>query len=350
MPTALSGMISGERSDECITNIFRGNWRKQSTTAPSLLTKSCHDIDLLLWLLCSPAPGSSDPPHIPTTVTSSGSVLYFNKNRKPTAAGNATNCLSCPIEESCNYSARKIYIGDQHKGLGSGNTNWPVEIVLPEIEECISNGGQAAGEAALLSRLSEDYTKDTPAAEVDAKSWYGRCVWESDNDVNDNQMVTMTWEDDPLSSKGNGDAEKALAGRGAKMAIFHMVAHTKRICERYTHIYGSHGEIYADGETVTVEDFRTGRKKLHRPDVHDLRGHGGGDGGLTRQFILAVDRVKNHGAKVEDAQNEYVGCTLEEVIRGHAMVFAAEEARLRKKIVDFPAWWKERVTDSLTAA
>ena len=32
----------------------RGNWRRADTSAPSLLTKSCHDIDILLWLLCSP--------------------------------------------------------------------------------------------------------------------------------------------------------------------------------------------------------------------------------------------------------------------------------------------------------
>jgi hypothetical protein len=274
--------------------------------------------------------------------------LYFNKTRKPTAAGDATNCLSCPIEESCKFSAKRIYVSDQVKGLGTGNTSWPVDIVVPEIEECISKGGQAAGEAAILSKLSEDYTKDTPASEVESKKWYGRCVWEADNDVIDNQVVTMTWENDPLLGK-SADPEKALAGRGAKMAIFHMVANTKRICERYTHIYGTHGEIYADSDTITVEDFRTGRRKVHRPHV-EARGHGGGDGGLTRQFILAVDRVKNHGAKVEDAQREYVGCTLEEVIRGHAMVFAAEEARLGKNIVDFPAWWKEKVLNSLTAA
>jgi predicted dehydrogenase len=32
----------------------RGNWSSTKTSAPSLLTKSCHDLDFLLWLLCSP--------------------------------------------------------------------------------------------------------------------------------------------------------------------------------------------------------------------------------------------------------------------------------------------------------
>jgi predicted dehydrogenase len=341
-------MSPREEHKSYTTDNPRGNWRKQSTTAPSLLTKSCHDIDFLLWLLCSPPPNSSEPAHIPTTIISSGSLQYFNKTHKPTAAGDATNCLACPIEESCQFSAKRIYVGKELKGLASGNTNWPIDIVVPEIEECISKGGQSAGEAALLSKLSENYTSDTPTSEVEAKPWFGRCVWEADNDVNDNQMVTITWDNDPLPAKSD-NKEKALAGRGAKMAIFHMVAHTKKICDRYSHIYGTNGEIYADSETITVQDFRTGKKKVYRPHVQG-HGHGGGDGGLTRQFILAVDKVKNYGAKVEDAQNEYVGCTLEEVIRSHAVVFAAEESRLGRKVVDFPAWWKKTVEDSLTAA
>ena len=320
----------------------RGNWRKESTTAPSLLTKSCHDIDLLLWLLCSPPPNSSKPAHIPTTVTSSGSLQYFNKTRKPTAAGNATNCLSCPIETSCKYSAKNVYLSKGLKGLGSGNTRWPIDIVVPEIEECISVG---KGESAIMTKLAENYTSSTPDSEVSSKNWFGRCVYESDNDVNDDQVVTMTWENDPLPP-GSDDNERALVGRGAKTAVFHMVAHTKKVCQRFSHIYGSDGEIYADSETITVEDFNTGAKKIYKPHIAG-GGHGGGDDGLARQFILAVDAVKNHGASVADAQIEHVGCSLEEVIRSHAMVFAAEDARKGKKVLDFPKWWREEVEASL---
>lgn len=323
----------------------RGNWRKESTTAPSLLTKSCHDIDLILWMLCSPPPGSANPAHIPTTITSVGSLQYFNKTRKPTAAGNATNCLSCPIETSCKYSAKKIYLGDQLNGLGTGNTDWPIDVVVPEIEECVALGGPSAGADAITVKLAEDYTADTPESEVSVRNWFGRCVYESDNDVNDDQVVTITWESDPLP-KVNGDNEKALVGRAAKTAVFHMVAHTKKVCQRYSHIYGSDGEIYADSETITVEDFNTGAKKIYKPHIAG-GGHGGGDDGLTRQFILAVDAVKNHGASVDEAQREYVGCSLEEVIRSHAMVFAAEQARLEKKVLDFPKWWNTEVEANL---
>ncbi|KAH8808176.1 NAD binding Rossmann fold oxidoreductase-like protein [Xylogone sp. PMI_703] len=321
----------------------RGNWRKEKTTAPSLLTKSCHDIDFLLWLLCSPPPQVSTPAHIPKSVTSTGALQYFTKVRKPTAAGSATNCLSCPIESSCKYSAKKIYIGPQFKGLQSGNTHWPIHIVVPEIEDCVAKG---TGESTVLSKLAEDYDANTtPPQDIESRNWFGRCVWESDNDVCDEQVVTMTWENDPLPADAQ-DKELALRNRAAKTAVFHMVAHTTKICERYTHIYGSDGEIYADSSTITVEDFGSATTKVYKPHIAG-GGHGGGDAGLARQFILAIDRVKNGNMAVAEAQKTFLGCSLEEVIRSHAMVFCAEEARKGKKVVDFPEWWAVEVEGKL---
>jgi len=172
----------------------RGNWRRESTAAPSLLTKSCHDIDVLLWLLCSPAScsatddaGRGEPAHLPSTVSSRGSLQYFKKSRKPTAAGAATNCLACPIEESCKYSAKRIYVGDQLVGLGSGNKGWPVSIVVPDIE---SYGTEELAREALFSELAKDYDARVPDHEVARRNWFGRCVYESDNDVCDEQVVS----------------------------------------------------------------------------------------------------------------------------------------------------------------
>ncbi|ROW11245.1 hypothetical protein VMCG_01516 [Cytospora schulzeri] len=333
----------------------RGNWRRENTTAPSLLTKSCHDIDVLLWLLCSPVKyeegGQKALPHLPSTVSSSGRLQYFKKNRKPVGAGDATNCLTCPVEETCKYSAKRVYTSNKpFMGLEAGNTGWPVSIVLPEIEDL---GAGDKGREALLEKLSEDYGPDMADSEIAKRNWFGRCVFESDNDVADEQVVTITWDDDPLPS-GEGDKQLGpmadrLGGRGSKQATFHMVAQTKRQCERFSKIYGTNGEIYADSYTITIEDFNTGKKTKFTPQVESL-GHGGGDLGLARQFVEAIDLVKNkrdQGWTCERAQKEVIRCTLEEVIRSHAMVFCAEEARRGRKVVDWAEWWAEKVEGKL---
>lgn len=307
----------------------RGNWRNENTTAPSLLTKSCHDIDLLLWLLCSPKKAGEGEPHLPSTVSSSGGLHLFKKSRKPKAAGAATNCTKCPLgDEGCKFSAKNIYLGPKLKGLQSGNTKWPVSIVVHDIEDYPS---QEKREDLVMKALEEDYDEFTPKSEVQSRNWFGRCVFEADNNVCDDQFVTITW---PESTQP------------AKTATLHMVAQTTKICERYSNFYGEHGEVYADSRRIVVDDFNTGETKTYHPRVEDL-GHGGGDLGLTRQFVMACDRVKNHGWEAPRAQVEFIGCTLDEVLRSHAMVFAAEEARLGRKVLDWEEWWDKALGKQL---
>jgi len=291
---------------------------------------------VLLWLLCSPADCSEPicaPPHLPSTVTSTGSLQHFKRSRKPVEAGTATNCLSCPAESVCKFSAKRIYVGKELAGVESGNRGWPLSIVLPDIE---SYGSETEAREAMLAELAQDYDAKWQEPNITRRNWFGRCVYESDNDVCDEQVVTISWDDDPLP----GIEENT--SRNAKTAVFHMVAQTKRICERYTHLYGVDGEIFADSATITVEDFRTGQTTVHRPPSEG-EGHGGGDIGLTRQFVHAVDKVKNHGWATDRAQRELIGCTLDEVIRSHAMVFCAEAARRGRQVVDWPQWWAAEV-------
>ncbi|ODA78292.1 hypothetical protein RJ55_05673 [Drechmeria coniospora] len=305
-------------------SFVRGNWRNDKTSAPSLLTKSCHDIDLLLWILCSPEKAGQGHPHLPEYISSTGGVQFFKRSRKPAAAGAATNCTRCPLGDSgCKYSAKNIYIGDT-VGLGRGNTKWPIDIVVPDIEDYKTHQERVA---AMTAVLEEDWDESTAEKVVRSRNWFGRCVFEADNNVCDDQFVTITWPE---------------TERPAKRVTFHMVAQTTRQCERFSRFYGEHGEIYADSRTIVFEDFATGETKTFEPHLEDL-GHGGGDKGLTRQFVLACDRVKNHDWAARDSQNEFIGCTLDEVIRSHAMVFAAEEARVDNKVVHWSQYWQDAV-------
>ena len=318
----------------------RGNWRREDTTAPSLLTKSCHDIDLLLWLLCSPPNAEShEPPHLPSTVSSTGQLSYFKKSRKPAGAGKATNCLRCPMERECNYSAKKIYV---EKHLQQGKIGWPVDIVEPEIEELFARHGPQASEKMVMQRLAENYdARRASPQNIRSRNWFGRCAWESDNDVCDDQTVTITWEDNY-----HGDAN-GTSLRLAKTATFHQIAHTEAQCARRGRVYGSHGEITYDSQAIRVFDFATSTAKGYQPTQTDFNDpiakHGGGDTGLTQQFVAAVSAVKNGTMSAERAQKHFLGCTPEEILRSHAMVFAAEEARVSKTVVDWHDWWKVNV-------
>lgn len=315
----------------------RGNWRNEDVTSPSLLAKSCHDVDFLLWLLASPAKAGKGTAHLPSTVTSSGTLQLYRKARKPKAAGAATNCMSCPLGDSgCKYSAKNIYLGTGGPGVETGNTKWPLSILLPEIEDFPTIPER---KAAVSKVLEEDYDDSTPASEVAGRNWFGRCVYESDNNVCDDQFVTMTWDDEPERDSDSGSAEPR---RFSKTATLHMAANTRKICQRYTSVYGTDGELHADSTTITTHDFTTGETRTHEPGV-EHSGHGGGDLGLTRQFVAAVGAVVNGRMGAGEAQAEFVGCTLEEVLRSHAMVFAAEEARRGRKVLDWGEWWAKEV-------
>ncbi len=112
------------------------------------------------------------------------------------------------------------------------------------------------------------------------------------------------------------------------------VAFTKKICERETHIHGSHGELVGDMETFTVTDFRTNETKKYTPDSEG-GGHGGGDSGLMRAFIRAVAT----GNQLE------LGVTPQDILRSHLMVFAAEKARLSDQVIPYAAFQKELVSN-----
>ena len=302
------------------------------------MTKSCHDIDLILWLLCSPPHGKYKE-HLPSHISSSGALSYFKRSRKPPLAGEATNCLKCPAERECIYSAKKIY-NERH--LAEGNAGWPIHIVDPEIEDCFLTQGYDAAEEKLMSKLAEDYSKNTPQSIIDGRPWFGRCVYESNNDVCDDQTVTITWGDDPLSPDEELDPSKRLKGRGSKTASFHMVAFTEKQCERRGRIYGTRGEIEYDSKTIRVYDFASGQSEVYKPHQPG-GGHGGGDDALARQYINAIDAVKTQRLSVKEAQIKHVGCSLEEIIRSHAVVFAAEESRKERKVVAWSDWWKMKV-------
>ncbi|KAJ3741318.1 hypothetical protein DFH05DRAFT_1505599 [Lentinula detonsa] len=245
----------------------RGNWGKEKDSSFALLTKCCHDIDIIChWMGPSP----------PIKVSSFGSLRHFHHRAKPVKAGDATRCLDCAMENDCPYSAKRIYLDS----VSRGNTGWPVSPLvdgIPDIENIT---------AAL---------KEGP---------YGQCVYESQNDVCDNQVVNLEFE--------NGNT-----------ASFTMVAFSSAICQRELRMYFTYGEIIGDMSKYTVTDFKASKTKTFYP-VNEGGGHGGGDMGLIRTFIEAV-RTGNQ---------KLLGTDVGEVLRSHMTVFAAEASRREQQVVN----------------
>ena len=73
----------------------RGNWRTTKETAPMILAKCCHDLDLIQYYAKSKC----------KSVSSVGELTFFNKANQPEGA--ADRCLQCKYVETCPYSAKE---------------------------------------------------------------------------------------------------------------------------------------------------------------------------------------------------------------------------------------------------
>ncbi|MDD3655949.1 MAG: Gfo/Idh/MocA family oxidoreductase [Atribacterota bacterium] len=128
----------------------RGNWRNLKTSSPMILAKSCHDLDILRWLVGKPF----------QKIASFGSLLHFKKENAP--KGSAARCINCDIEEDCPYSALKLYLDPEVTG-------WPVDVITHDLTY--------EGRIRAL--------REGP---------YGRCVYHCDNDAVDHQVVCIEFE------------------------------------------------------------------------------------------------------------------------------------------------------------
>lgn len=129
-------------------SFVRGNWGNSERSSFMLLSKSCHDIDIIHWLINQPC----------VRVSSFGSLMHFKEENAP--LGSTVRCLDgCAVERSCPFSARKVYIE---------NNTW-YKAITP-------------------SGKKEDRLKAIEEGP------YGRCVYRCDNDVVDHQVVAMEFE------------------------------------------------------------------------------------------------------------------------------------------------------------
>jgi len=242
----------------------RGNWRRSDQSSPMILAKSCHDLDLIHWLVGDEC----------VQLSSFGSLMHFRPENAP--AGATARCTDgCPAEADCPYSALRIYMGN-----GPDWVKWHVS--------------QDQSPEAILKALQHGP--------------YGRCVYRSDNDVVDHQVVNLVYKN------------------GATVS-FSMIGFTKETT-RTAKLFGTRGEmrIHMDRNEIEINDF-LGRQTVVRPELLP-GGHNGGDTALMRAFVQQL-QTKESGLNLSPAQVS---------AQTHLLAFAAEESRLTGETIDFPAY------------
>ncbi|MBL0356695.1 MAG: Gfo/Idh/MocA family oxidoreductase [Chitinophagaceae bacterium] len=176
----------------------RGNWHNSKQTTPIILAKSCHDLDILRWMVGKPC----------THIQAFGDLHWFTEKNAP--AGSTARCSDgCAVESKCPYSALEIYYRKRER-------NYVFD--LPD-----DKGKQAE---YVLQQL-----KTTN---------YGRCVYRMDNDQPDHYTTNILFD-------------------GGLTAAFSMEAFTSYEGRR-TRVMGSLGDVVGDMSSFTMTDFLTGQK------------------------------------------------------------------------------------------
>lgn len=183
----------------------RGNWHNSAATTPIILAKSCHDLDIMRWMLEKPC----------TNIQAFGNLKWFTSKNAP--EGSTARCTDgCKVENKCPYSALEIYYRKRQR-------NYVFD--LPEDKD-----KQAA---YVLEQL-----KTTN---------YGRCVYRMDNDQPDHYTTNILFE-------------------GGVTAAFSMEAFTSYEGRR-TRIMGSLGDVVGDMSSFVMTDFLTGEKTEWKQDT-----------------------------------------------------------------------------------
>ena len=243
-------------------SFVRGNWRRSGDTSPMILAKCCHDMDLLVWLTGSRC----------RRISSMGGLSFFRQENAPQGAPDY--CMEgCPVKDQCPYDAEKIYVTDTLTGYDTNGAGW--------MQRAVYGGTDREGLRAALGT-----------------SPYGRCVFRCDNDVVDNQSVTMEMESGVTIS-------------------FHMCGLNQRNY-RTIHIMGTGGDISGDLEEETLVLNRFGKEpEVIRMNVEEtISGHGGGD------YRMLADMFRAR------SQGQGTLTSLRQSLESHYMAMAAESSRL----------------------
>ena len=279
-------LVEGIGNTHFAHSYVRGNWHNLRNSAPMLLAKSSHDLDIAQWLIDKPC----------KRVSSFGSLTHFRPENAPEGAPHSCVDGDCPVRETCPYDCLSFYAG------------------LPKTD------GWQATVVSGIAPARFDYTWDHVLQGLRSKA-YGNCVYHSDNDVLDHQVVQMEFAGGVTAS-----LTVNAFNRGG----------------RYIRIYGTKGELYAfmSSKEITLYTFEDQKKTVipqSEIDEHITGGHGGGDEGIIREMYDYFC----------DNYNGFRAADIQVSVRNHMIGFAAEEARHNSTVVTLDDYLRKYGLDDI---
>lgn len=255
----------------------RGNWRREDETGPSILAKCCHDLDMIYYLTQKNA----------ISVASTGSRKVFLPENKP--EDSPKYCLDgCPHAKTCPYHVSKIYLKPTRYTL-------PLMIVNKRL---ITQKGNAS------MKDFKEALKTSP---------YGRCVYDCDNDVIENQTVQLKLEDGVNAT--------------LTMTAFSNMSY------RHTRISGTKGEILGNDISGKFKvNVFSGKRKKVKFGLSNLLSHLGGDIEMCKEFIELLETKKPSKR----------ASLMSETMESHVNAFAAEESRKTGKTIDIAEFLEQQ--------
>ncbi len=236
-------------------SFVRGPWANEDDSTPFMVAKSCHDMDILSWLIDAKC----------TNLSSFGSLKFYNRAHQPKDA--TDRCLDgCPHYTTCPFSVKNIYF-----------RSTPDDGLVP-----------------LMRMVSRDLST-TAMLDALKTNQYGRCVFACDNNVTDNQIVNLKFENGVIAS-------------------FTLSAFTNDNCRRIR-VMGSDGEIIGKLEANELEYYKISTKEKFKINIEtNASGHSGGDFGIMQNFVRLLN---NEGLNLTDSKKS---------LDSHIMAFAADKA------------------------
>lgn len=260
-------------------SFVRGNWRNQEQSAPMILAKCCHDLDILTWVMRQTV----------SRLGSFGSLSHYAHTHAPEHA--PARCTEdCPVASECIFYAPRLYHA------------WPVGAAASHP----ARSGFFEKHDFMLHALEGGQTPESRWDRLKTSD-YGRCVYHCDNDVVDHQVIAMQFE------------------RGAT-CTFTMHGHSDRE-GRTLRIDGTKATLIGDFAHAPYPQFFTlhphGTDRVERIDISaGESGHGGGDEGVIRDFLAGL-----HG-KPSIHQT-----TARASLQSHMLAFASEYSRTHGGVV-----------------